>query len=182
VIIRFLALLFAVCFAGAAEAQVPQIVWSAPASICVPADATTKFNRHKVNLESVQHAIDNVDLITLNCPISYFQAGSITGWQFSVTYRDSTGVGATAFVRARLYRVPAGGTAPIFMAEMNPNAFANTAVTNQRSPGFIHQFKFAENSYWVHVDLDRTSLSDVATLYNVFLVGDSCGICGPATP
>lgn len=177
---RLLALLFAVCLAGAAEAQVPQIVWSAPASVCVPADATTKFTRHKVNLESVQHAVSNVDLITLNCPIGFFNPGGINSWQLGATYRDSTGVGATAFVRARLYRVAAGGTAPVFMAEMNSNSFPVTGVTTQKSPSFTHSFNFPANSYWVHVDLDRAATSDIVVLHNVFLVGDSCGICAPS--
>ena len=178
-IARILASLFAVCLAGAAEAQVPLIVWSAPASTCVPADATIKFNRHKVGVESVQHAIDNVDLITLNCPIGLFNAGSISSWQLGATYRDSTGAATTGFVRVRLYRVAAGGTVPTLMAEMNSNSFANTGVTTQRSPSFAHTFNFAANSYWVHVDLDRSSLSDIVILHNMQLVGDSCGICAP---
>lgn len=176
---RILVLLFALCLAGAAEAQVPQIVWSAPASTCVPADATIKFNRHKVNVESVQHAVDNVDLIILNCPIGFFNTGSITGWQLGATYRDSTGASMAGFVRARLYRVTAGGTVPVLMTEMNSDAFVNTGLTTQRSPSFTHSFNFAANSYWVHVELDRSSTSDLVIFHNLQLVGDSCGICAP---
>ena len=64
-IARPLALLFAPCFTGAAEA---------PSSIhgsgCVPEHATTRFNRHNVGNASVQHAPDNIDLIVMTCPIA----------------------------------------------------------------------------------------------------------------
>ena len=59
-IARLLAVLFALCFAGAAEADV---VWMTTGSSCVPDETTTKFDRHKVGNASVQHAAGNVDLI-----------------------------------------------------------------------------------------------------------------------
>lgn len=145
----------------------------------MPADAPIKFNRHKVNLQSVQHAVDNVDLISLNCSFFFLppSPGVVSSWQLGVTYRDSTGNGTTAIVRARLYRVAAGGTFPTLIAEMNSNSFANTGVTTQRSASFVHAFDFWANSYWVHVDLDRSSTSDVVILHNLHLVGDTCGKC-----
>jgi hypothetical protein len=73
--------------------------------------------------------------------------------------------------------VAAGGTVPTLMAEMNSNSFANMGLTTQRSPSFIHTFDFAANSYWVHVDLDRSSTSEFVILHNMHLVGDTCGTC-----
>lgn len=176
---RSLALLSAICFVTAAQAQVPVFFWNAPGSTCVPADAPIKFNRHKVNIGSVQHAVDNVDLITLNCAIGFFNVapGTVSSWKLGVTYRDPSGVGPTALVRARLYRVATGGTVPTLLAEMNSNYFANTGVTTQRSPSFVHTFDFAANSYWVHVELDRASTSEWVILHNMHLVGDTCGTC-----
>ena len=100
-IIRFLTLIAAICFANAAQAQVP---WSTPASACVPDHATINFNRDSLGVASVQHTGSSVDKITMNCPIAPFTNG-IGFWVLSINYRDLTGTGTTAFVRAELYRL-----------------------------------------------------------------------------
>jgi len=176
---RIPTLLFALCLATTAKAvvPVPQTVWSAPGSVCVPADATIKFNRDKVGLVAVQHSPDNVDLVTLNCPIAGFSQGGIGDWHLGLTYRDSTGTAPSAFIRARLYRLPAGDVIPVLMAEVNSNDVAVSTVTTQQSGMFTHTFNLAANSYWIHVDLDRSLLTDVVVLYKVSLIGDSCGVC-----
>jgi len=174
---RILTLLFALCLATAAKAVVPLVMWSAPGSVCVPADATIKFNRHKVGVVAVQHAPDNVELVTLNCPIAGSLAGGVTDWHRGLMYRDSSGTGPSAFIRARLYRLPAGDVTPVLMAEVNSNSFPIATGTVQQSGVFTHTFNFAANSYWIHVDLDRSLLTDVVVLYKVSLIGDSCGVC-----
>jgi hypothetical protein len=178
--IGFLVVLFATCFACNAQAQVvPVAYWSAPGSTCVPADAPIKFNRHKVNLQSVQHAVDNIDLITLSCSLFFLPPapGPVSSWRLGMTYRDSTGSATAAFVRARLYRVAAGGTFPILMAEVNSDSFAITGLATRRSDSFVHDFDFWANSYWVHVDLNRSSTSDIVVLNSVQLAGDTCTKC-----
>ena len=73
---RLLALLFALCFAGAAEAAV---AWSTPGSGCVPDESVTASNRHAVGNAAVQHAAGNVDLIVLTCPIYPFDRPNPVG-------------------------------------------------------------------------------------------------------
>ena len=55
--IRSLALLAAMCFAGAAQAQ---NMWSMPASGCTPDSTTILANRHSVSFASVKHATGNI--------------------------------------------------------------------------------------------------------------------------
>jgi len=136
-IARLLAsLLFTFCLAGGAQAQV---VWSTTANNCVPDDDTIKFERHKVNIASVEHATGNVGLITLNCRIDRFSDGGVSEWNIKLSYRDSTGTGTTAFVRARLYRMGTGGFDPSVIAGANSNLLPatgnNTALTG---PSRIH--------------------------------------------
>ena len=174
---RILTLFFALCLATVAEATVPVIVWSAPGSVCVPADATIKFNRDKLGVVTVQHAPNNAELVTLNCPIAWFNHAGIGDWHLGLTYRDSTATSPSAFVRARLYRLPAGDVTPVLMAEVNSNTFSIATVTTQQSGMFTHTFNFAANSYWIHVDMDRSMLTDIVTLYKLSVIGESCALC-----
>ena len=42
---------------------------------------------------------------------------------------------------------------------------------------FAHTFNFAANSYWIRVDMDRSMLTDIVTLYKLSVIGESCGLC-----
>jgi hypothetical protein len=174
---RILTLLFALCLATVARATVPVVVWSAPGSVCVPADATITFNRDKLGVVTVQHAPNNAELVTLNCPIAWFGPSGLSDWHLGLTYRDSTATAPSAFVRARLYRLPAGEVTPVLMAEVNSNSFPIATVTTQQSGLFTHSFNFSANSYWVRVDMDRSMLTDIVILHKLSVIGESCGVC-----
>jgi hypothetical protein len=165
-IIRVFALLAVLCFSGAAQAV--QISWSIPGSGCVPSDATTKFNRHLVVNGTVQHAAGNVGLIELICPITQFTTDT-TSWNLFLGYRDSTATGASAFVRARLYAMPIAGGPPVPLAMANSNSSASTAAGYVASPVFPHTFNFSLNSYWVRVELARSSTSQTVIFRSLLL-------------
>jgi hypothetical protein len=165
-IIRLLTLLAVLCFAGAAQAV--QISWSIPAAGCVPSDATTKFNRHLVVNGTVQHAAGNVDLIELTCPITQFTTDT-TSWNLFLGYRDSTGTGASAFVRARLYSMPLAGGPPVLLATATSNSSASTVAGYVPSLVFGHTFNFSSNSYWVRVELVRSATSQTVIFRSLLL-------------
>jgi hypothetical protein len=157
-----------ICLAGAAQAQT---LWSTTANSCVPDDDTIKAERYKVNLASVQHATDNVGMITVNCPVTRFSS-MLSGWRIGLAYRDSTGTGAAASVRARLYRMVIGQFTPAVIAEVNSNAGAATGNTNLSSSAFTHVFEFGMANYWIRVDLDRSALSETVIFHSVAVLPD----------
>jgi hypothetical protein len=164
---RLLILLFALCVTSAADAQV---VWSSPGSGCVPSDATTKFDRSKDGIASVQHAAGALDLIALTCTVPPHNSGS-TDWILQMTYQDSTGAASTAFVRARLYRMPLTGATPVLLATANSNASSATTLHTVTSAVFSHTFDFAANTYWVRVELDRASTNQIVVFHSAALTG-----------
>jgi hypothetical protein len=164
----FSSLLFTICLAGGAQAG---IFWGTVGSNCVPADATIEFNRHKVNPASVEHAPDNIGLIILNCPITRFNT-PLTSWRLSLSYRDSTGTGTGAFIRARLYKLENGMFTPVVLGEFNSNDFNVTGSTTRISPPFTHTFRFSVNNYWVRVEFDRSSTSQSVIFHSVVLDGN----------
>lgn len=167
-IIRSLVFAVAVCFAGAAQAQTP---WSSPAAACVPSDITTKFNRHKINNASVEHATGNIDPITFTCQIPRFENAN-TGWTLVMTYRDSTGnLGGGVFVKARLFRMPIRSAKPRHLATVSSNDFPDTVLATKASGGFTHDFDFNVNTYWVRIDMDRSTANQTVILHTVLLTG-----------
>lgn len=163
-IARLLALLFALCLTSAAEAQ---IIWSTTGSGCVPDDATAKFERYKAGNASVQHATGNVDLIVLTCPIPRFDKVSVH-WGLLLTYQDSTGTAAPAFVRARLYRLPIGTATPILVNTVSSNSSPATALNNVDTL-FPYTFNFGTNIYWVRVELERALTNQTVIFHSVAL-------------
>jgi hypothetical protein len=161
-------LLFILCLAGGAQAEV---FWSTVGSNCVPDDAKTRLNRHRINSASVQHAPDNVDLITLNCPVTKFET-PLSSFNIGVTYRDSTGIGTSAFIRARLFRLDNASITPVLVGQFNSNDFGVTGSTHRLSPEFIHPFEFSTNNYWIRVEIDRSSTSQTVIFHSVLLDGN----------
>jgi hypothetical protein len=161
---RLLALLFALSLTSAAEAQ---IIWSTTGTGCVPSDATTKFDRSKDGIASVQHATGNVDLIVLTCPIPQFDKVS-ADWGLLLTYQDSTGTAPAAFVRARLYRLPIGTATPILVNTASSNS-SPVKVLNNVDTIFPHTFNFGTNIYWVRVELERALTNQTVIFHSVAL-------------
>lgn len=84
-------------------------------------------------------------------------------------YQDSTGQGTSAFVRTRLYRLPFGSTTPILMATANSNERMANGFNFMASNEFTHEFDFDAATYWIRVDMDRSSTSETVILYSVRL-------------
>jgi hypothetical protein len=168
-IARLLAsLLCVMCLAGGAQAE---IFWGTVGCNCVPASSTTRFDRHEFGIASVQHAPGNVDPVTVNCPVTKFETG-IGNWRLSLTYRDSTGRNTSASVRARLYAMDNSLSTPVVIGQWNSNAFAADGTVNRASAFFPHNFDFSLNNYWVRVDLDRSSTSEIVIFHAVVLDGE----------
>lgn len=161
---RLLTLVLALCFTSAAEAQ---NFWSSPGSACAPDDAAIRFDRYRVGNASVQHAPGNVDLIVLTCPIQPFSSVA-PDWALQITYRDSTGAGPTAFVRARLFRIEIGTAQPVLVATVSSNSSAVTTFNNINTT-FPHEFDFNTNLYWVHVELDRSATGQTVIFHYAVL-------------
>ncbi len=168
-IIRVSALIAAMCFASAAQAQ---NMWSTPASACTPDATTIKFDRHSVSFASVQHASGNVDPIVLHCPIPRFVT-TTTAWKLKLTYRDSTGTESAAFVRAQLQGNAIGTPGSYNIAVVNSNSLANTGVTAVSSATFTRTFNFETQVYFVRLDLDRTLDTQTVIAYTVVLDGQA---------
>jgi hypothetical protein len=167
--VRLVFLIAAVCFAGAAEAQV---VWSISAANCVPTDASIRADRYKTNVGPVTYNGTAVGAIVLNCPVSAFDTQMANNWQLGLNYRDSTGTAATALVRARLYAMSAIDAAPTatLLAQVHSNTAPNeTAATVRTSNVFQHSFLFGPTSYWVMIDLDRDLASQIVSVSGVYL-------------
>lgn len=167
--IRVSALIAAMCFASAAQAQ---NMWSTPASACTPDATTIKFDRHAVSFASVQHAPGNVDPIILHCPIPRFST-TTTAWKLKLTYRDSTGTDSAAFVRAQLLGNAIGTAGSFNIAVVNSNSSANTAVTSVSSTTFNRTFNFETHVFFIRLDLDRTLDTQTVTAYSVVLDGQT---------
>ena len=165
--------LFAVlCFGYSAQAQVTA---SFTGSGCIPSDATINAGRHRVTNGAVQHAPDEVGLITLTCPITPFANDSGT-WGLNLIARDSTGGGPSAHVRARLYRMsiiadPPTGT-PVLLAAASSDDLPFTTI-NTAETIFDHNFRFSNHIYWILIDLDRTTTSQTVVFHGVYLQNNS---------
>ncbi len=159
---RLLALLFALCFTSAAEAQ---LFWSSPGSACAPDDAAIRFDRYRVgNNASVQHVPGNVDRIVLTCPIQPFLTMQ-PAWVLQLTYEDSTGANTAALVRARLFQMGIGAAKPVAVATASSNSSAVTTFNTVTSTTFTNEFDFDANLYWVQVELDRSTTDQTVIFY-----------------
>ena len=87
-----------------------------------------------------------------------------------MTYRDSTGTATTAHVRARLYRMPVGKTNTNVLAELDSDGFGDTGTVLHQTAAFSHSFDFGGNSYWVRLELDCSSTSQVVIIHSVAVV------------
>jgi hypothetical protein len=162
---RLLALVLALCFSSAAEAQ---NFWSIPGSGCVPDEAAIKFNRHKVDNLSVQHAAGNVEPIVLICPVLPFSTTE-PAWVLQLYYQDSTGAGTAARVRAQLFQNQIGTGKPQVVATVSSNSSAVTTFNNINSASFPHTFEFDVNLYWVRVELIRSTADQTVIFYYAIL-------------
>jgi hypothetical protein len=166
-LIHSMSFLAALCCADAAQAQ-PSVLYSAPASGCVPDSATVRDDRARVGNASVQHNPSNVDPIVLTCTIPPFDSPN-TNWALSMTYLDSSGTGTGASVRARLYRMQRGNASQNLLATVNSNTSADTTLNTLESSFFTHTFNFNTHIYWVHVELSRSATSQSVILHSVVL-------------
>lgn len=170
-----------------AESHAQSTVASFPGSACVPADATTRFNRHQVDNAAVQyapaqpHSVPNVDPIVLTCGIRPFGYNLVDGegaydYHLRIVYRDSTGTSASAFVRAQLYRLPidanppidAPTATPVLLATVNSNSSPATTV-NVASASFTHDFDFEQGIYWIRIEIDRSNVNQTVVIHAVYI-------------
>jgi hypothetical protein len=159
----FIILAAVICFATSAQAHFVNV----PASACMPDSMAIRFNRYVTMNAAVRHAPGNVDKITLICPITNF-FNSNTNWTLMLTYLDSTGALAAAYVRAYLFAMAFGTATPDIITNVNSNSSSDTTV-NAVSRNFTHTFDFDNYTYWVRIELDRTEATQVVIAYSVAL-------------
>jgi hypothetical protein len=163
--------LFAIAavIAVASSAQAADVPLNTPASACTPDAATIKANRHVTVNGSVRHAAASVDRITLICPINSIATAN-TDWDLLLTYQDSTGTVANAFVRAQLLvtDIATQLAAPTVLATVTSNSSSVTTI-NTIVHHFTHTFDFLDNIYWVRIELDRSTTSQTEIAYSVAL-------------
>jgi len=169
--ICLITLLAALLVANKAEAAGQY--WSTPAAGCVP-DSTSITNQRYVSnaVGAVLHRPGNLDLITLNCPITGFHGSGDGPNRMTMTYRDSTStLDTAAFVRATLTRTPkATGASPTPIATLSSETPpAPQTITTASTPVFTHTFDFENNFYFVRVELDRRTTSQIVIVFGVYL-------------
>jgi hypothetical protein len=164
-ITRLLAAIAFLCLATAAQAQNN---WSAPATACIPSHDT--IGRYESDTAWVRFLGVETGVLTFTCQMDRFNSGTST-YNLKITYRDSTGMGTSASVRAQLYRMAHGTTSPVLLGEATSNSSAAGNINTVGSSDINHMFDFEANAYWVHVLLKRSNTSQIITLYSLVLDG-----------
>lgn len=163
--------LFAACVLGGLSLTLPvqaaPMAWSSSANGCVPTAASTNANRLATS-SYVSHLGANVDPITLVCPVTNLRGLTSIGWQFSLTYLDSTGKGTGAFVKAALMKQSRTTGATSTVVTVSSDASAVAAV-NVRSAIIVPNFDLDANVYYVQIVLDRTTTAQTVRAYSVAL-------------
>jgi hypothetical protein len=169
--VRLLTFVFALCFAGAAQAQ---FSWIMTADVCVPAAASVAAGNLQTNVGSVQFAAGKTGQIVLNCRIEPFDtSGGNTQWVLQMTYQDSTGANAAAFVSPRLYTQVVGAS-PQIVKRINSNSTSATGGSfGTFGQTFTHEFNFNGQAYWVRVILDRSATNQIVAIQNLAIYNNS---------
>jgi hypothetical protein len=154
----------ATLMAAPAHAAVP--AWSANATSCVPDPASIETNSFTTTGAKVAHRANNVDPIKLSCAISDPSSFSGSFWNLVVTYRDSTGVGTSASVKAQVVRISrvTGNAATVATFDSNSSSAVGIA---KGSSAFINAFNFDTSYYFVQIVLDRTLTTEIVEVYGV---------------
>ncbi len=152
--VLFAAALGTTAFAPQAMAITP--TWSSVAVACQPDQASgarlsTRSNR-------IANNSTNLSPIVLFCEV---EASILSGqqWDLALTYQDSTGAGASAFVRATLMSMNRATGANATIATVNSNSSAATTIT-RGVQGFTHTFNFNTSYYYVVITLDRSATTE----------------------
>jgi hypothetical protein len=147
-------------------------LWGAAAATCTPGISAIETGRYQVVAGSVKHADGETGQITLYCPIHapmwvpFVFLGPIDRTfiprspnTLRLTYRDPDGTGSSQNVEAQVIRMAKsdGLIAPVAGAAVNSSSFGGTGSQTRRSTTFSHAFDFAENYYYVRIDLNRAS-------------------------
>jgi hypothetical protein len=163
-------LIHAICAAAALLASAPahaaDPVWSMNAASCVPDSETIRNDRHNTSSGFISHRTGNVDLIRVICDVSNPQSFQGSLWNLVVTYRDSTGTGATANVLASLRRTSRTTGTTALVGSFNSNSSAAVAM-NKSVTAFTHTFNFDTSYYRVEITLDRASTSEIVQAVGV---------------
>jgi hypothetical protein len=165
-IARLLAIIFILVATTGAHAQV--VGWNMAAHGCV-ATAETSGKYVSTGAIGVQHGAGKTGTLVFICPVDRFD-NTPTDWVLRMSYRDSTGTANTASVVARLYRVPKDTFAPVAVATLNSDSFADTTNNAAKSASsFAHTFGFDANAYFIRVTLTRAAANQIVRFYSVGL-------------
>ena len=162
-ITRVLALVVFFSLTSAAHAFTT-VAWGAAGTTCVPDRATvSKFEA--VNPATLRHVGAQVGALVFTCNVERFDTPN-QSWSLRISYRDSTGMGTTASVVARLYRVSLTGAAPSLIGTASSDTFGATGNTTQFE-AFNHTFTFETHAYFVQLTLTRAVSTEIVRLSSV---------------
>jgi hypothetical protein len=148
----------ALCFCTLA-AQASQVQISFPGRACSPSAQAIKFERYTVNNVSVEHRPGAIGLFNLTCPITpAFLFGN--NWTLNLIYEDSNGTLPSAFVRAKLFRLPINPYQP------NPPQTEPLLVATASL-----QFIGRQNRQYarVRIEIDRISVNQTVIFHGLYI-------------
>jgi hypothetical protein len=140
------------------------VAWGAAGTTCVP-DRGTINKFEAVNPATLRHLGAQVGSLLFTCNVERIDSLN-QSWSLRITYRDSTGMGATASVVAQLYRIPLQGFSPILVGTASSDSSGAMGSTTLISP-FSHTFDFEANSYFVRLALTRAASTEIVRLSSV---------------
>jgi hypothetical protein len=149
-----------------AIAQPPD--WAMDGAGCVPTDPAIQNDSYIITAGRIKFKDPKVGSITVICPVSV-KVGSINS--IGVSYRDSTGVGTSARVRAALRRINKfnGSVSTVTGLVFDSNNEGETNYTFQTA-FTSHTLDDSNFYYFIQVTLTRSSTSEIIEFGGVELL------------
>jgi hypothetical protein len=159
-----MAIVFLVGVAGTSNAAT--FLWESSAAGCIPGDPAIQEDLYLVTSGSVSET--GTGLVTLYCPVNpkLMITSGLNASILTLTYRLSNPTGS-ASITAQLWKQNSSTGALAAVTGL----LAGTNGSNKVTLMFTYSFNFgnANEVYYVRVNLNRSSTSDITTLYGVAL-------------
>lgn len=146
--------------------------WSAISTGCVPDAPSIQGNRYKPSSDTtIRHQGKNLKRISLICNVAPNPSGAPPNL-LTLTYRDTTGTGTKAYVRAQLFSVDRATASKNLVASISSDTSSET-VLGRVQESFVHTLDFNTNFYFVKIDMDRSASTQAVSAVGVGLDEDN---------